>query len=112
MSLSPYWPIARELLRRQVRKMPHREWQVEEEGLPSRCLPLHEVDGLRHQFGVDLGANFPRVGLDGAQWPARDGLDDLRPFCQQFIGRLIARVRHYGRIDVCRRVQEMSGGIP
>src|SRR6476661_5450970 len=82
--------LARELLRRQVRKMPHRERQVEEEGFPSRCLPLHEFDGLRHQFGIDLGADFPRVGLDCAQWTARDGLDDLRPLRQQFFGRRVA----------------------
>jgi hypothetical protein len=29
------------------------------------------VDGLHHQFGVDLGADFPCLALDGAQWPAR-----------------------------------------
>ena len=51
-----------------------------------RCLPLHEVDGLRHKFGVDVGADFPRVGLDGAQWTAGDGLDDLRTLRQQFFG--------------------------
>ena len=53
--------FARELLRREIRKMPHRERQVEEEGLAGRFLPLHEVDGLRHQLGVDLGPDFPRV---------------------------------------------------
>ena len=104
--------LARELLRREIWKMPHRERQVEKEGLPGCGLPLHEIDRLRHQFSVDLGADFPRIRLDHAQWPAPDGLEDLRPLRQQLIGRRIARVRHYGRVDVGAESQEMSGGIP
>ena len=54
-----------ELLGREIRKMPHRERQIEEEGPAGRLLPLHEVDRLRHQFIVDLGPDFPRERLDG-----------------------------------------------
>ena len=84
--------------------MPHRERQVEEEGLAGRFLPLHEVDRLRHQFSVDLGPDFPRERLDRAQRTARDGLDDLRPLRQQLVGRRVHRVRQRDRVDVGRRV--------
>ena len=87
-----------------IRKVPHRERQVEEEGLAGRLLPLHEVDRLRHQFIVDLGPDFPRERLDRAQWTARDGLDDLRPLRQQLIGRRVHRVRQLDRVDVGGRV--------
>src|SRR5450631_388341 len=65
--------------------MPHREREVEEEGLPGRFLPLHEVDRLRDQCIVDLTANFRRVRPDRAQWSARHRLEDLRPLLQKHV---------------------------
>ena len=72
--------------------------------MPAAVLPLHEVDGLRHQFRVDLGLDLAGERLDRAQWTARDGFDDLRPLREQLLGRRVHRVRQHGRVDVGRRV--------
>ena len=66
--------------------VPHRERQVEEEGLAGGLLPPHEVDRFVHQLIVDVGAHLRRERLDSLQWTAGRCLDNLRPRSRSTLG--------------------------
>jgi hypothetical protein len=77
-----------ELLRREIRKMPHRKRQIQKEWLVRGHLPLHEVDGLGDKFVVDFGTHLTCEWLYGVQWSVRYGLYDMRPLCEECLRRL------------------------
>ena len=101
--------LPRELLRREVRKMPHGEWQVEEERLARLGLSLHKVDGLPREFKVDLAPNFHRVRFELAQRTISNGLVEMRPLFTKLAERLVGRVRERCRAGESRTVPREVG---
>jgi hypothetical protein len=92
----------------------NRERQVEEEWLLGCGLSLHEIDGLVHQFIVDLGPDLQGIRLDGAQWTTGHRLNDLRALSDQDVVGRRNGVRKFHRIHVARRVplRHQLFGVP
>ena len=101
----------RKLLRREdSESVPHREWQVEEEGLARGLLPLHEVDRLRHELVPSISARTSGVnGLTVRSGPPATASKICGPFARSASTRRVYRVREHDRGDIGCRIPRRVG---